>query len=87
MQTIRGTKIEANFRNFVPQHFAEENMPSILFAGTGKFLFDSLSQNAAAKIFQKLCKKKRRLLRYRQIILLSYFGCFVKTNFFRVQIN
>jgi hypothetical protein len=44
MQTIRGTKIEANFRNFVPKHFAEENTLSILFAGTGNFLFYSLSQ-------------------------------------------
>jgi hypothetical protein len=28
------TKIEANFRNFVPKHFSEENTLSILFAGT-----------------------------------------------------
>jgi hypothetical protein len=29
---FRGTKIEANFRNFVLKHFAEENTLSILFA-------------------------------------------------------
>jgi hypothetical protein len=35
---FRGTKIEANFLNFVPKHFAEENMLSILFGGTENFL-------------------------------------------------
>ncbi len=32
-----GTKIEANSRNSVPKHFADENTLSILFAGTGFF--------------------------------------------------
>jgi hypothetical protein len=36
---LRGTKIEANFWNFV-----EENTISILFSGTGNFRFESLSQ-------------------------------------------
>jgi hypothetical protein len=47
---FHGTEIEANFcQNFAPQHFAEENTLSILFAGTGYFCFESLSQNAAAE--------------------------------------
>ncbi len=48
-----GTKIVANFWSFVPKHFTEENMLSILFAGTGNFWFEPLSQNAAAEKFQK----------------------------------
>jgi hypothetical protein len=52
------TKIEANFRIFVPKHFSEENTLSILFAGTGNFLFDSLSQNAAAENFKNCARKK-----------------------------
>jgi hypothetical protein len=47
--SVPWNKNRNNFRNFVPKHFAEENMLSILFAGTGTFCFDSFSQNAAAK--------------------------------------
>jgi 16S rRNA G966 N2-methylase RsmD len=51
------TKIEASFRNFVLKHFAEENMLLILFAGTGNFRFESLSQNMAAKTFKTSARK------------------------------
>jgi hypothetical protein len=38
--------------NFVPEHFAKENMLSILFAGTGNFRYESLSQKAATENFK-----------------------------------
>jgi hypothetical protein len=56
--------IEAYFLNFVPNHFATENTLSVLFSGTGNSRFESLSQNEAAKNFQKTFQK-------------SYFGCVV----------
>jgi hypothetical protein len=49
--------VEANFRNFVPKHFADENMLAILFSGTGNFHFESLSQNAAAENFKNSVRK------------------------------
>jgi hypothetical protein len=49
--------MEANFPNFVPKHFAEENMLSIMFAGTGNFRFESLSQYTVDKN-KKICVKK-----------------------------
>jgi hypothetical protein len=52
-----GPKIETNFWNFFFQAFYEENMLSILFAGTGIVCFESLSQNAAANNFKK-CQNK-----------------------------
>jgi hypothetical protein len=54
-----GTKIEANSRNSVPNHFAEEKT----------------TQN---KMWQLKISN-----RYGQIILLNYFGCFVKEIFSR----
>ncbi len=56
-------------------------MLSVRFARTGNDCFESLSQNAAAENLIKV-SEKRRLLRFGQIILLSYFGCFVKQIFF-----
>jgi hypothetical protein len=46
-----------NFWNFVPKHFAEENMLSILFAGTGNFHYESLSQNVAAENVKNSVRK------------------------------
>jgi hypothetical protein len=60
-------------------------MLSILFAGTGIVCFESLSQNAAAKILKSV--RKRQLLRFGQIILYSYFGCFVKQIFSVIQFH
>jgi hypothetical protein len=51
---FRGTKIEANFRNFVPKHFAEENILSILFFETGNFCCESLS---GSKRSSQKCQK------------------------------
>jgi hypothetical protein len=42
---------------FCSEHFAEENMLSFLFAGTGIFLFESHSQNGQPKISKK-CEKR-----------------------------
>jgi hypothetical protein len=50
---FRRTKMEEYFWNFVVKHIAEEKLLSILFAGTGFFRFESISQNAAAEN----CKK------------------------------
>jgi hypothetical protein len=50
--------VEANFRNFVPKHFADENMLTVLFSGTGNFHFESLSQNAAAENFTNSVRKE-----------------------------
>jgi hypothetical protein len=64
---FRGTD---NFRDSVPlkknggtllefflKHIEEENLLSILFAGTRNFLIESISPNAAAENFKKIvCK-------------------------------
>jgi hypothetical protein len=50
--TILWKSNNSEFR-FVPQHLTEENMLSILFAGTGNFCFEPLSQNVAAEKCQK----------------------------------
>jgi hypothetical protein len=63
--------VEANFRNFVPKHFADENMLSVLFAGTRNFRFKSLSQNEAAENFTNSVRKD------------EFLRCFVKLFFSR----
>jgi hypothetical protein len=50
-------KIGANIRKFVLKHFAEQNTLSILFARTGNFLFESVSQNGAAENFKNSDRK------------------------------
>jgi len=59
-----GTKIEANPRNSVPNHSAEE-----------KNSRNSVLWNKKSKLSED------RLLRHGQIIMLSYFGCFLKQIF------
>jgi hypothetical protein len=66
-------QIEANFRNKIANHFVEEIMLSILFAGSGNFRFESLPKiskivsgkttfevwtNPFAKLFWLFCLKK-----------------------------
>ncbi len=53
---FRWTKIEANLRSFVPKHFTEENLISVLFAGTRNFRFESLFPNAVDKISKSVRK-------------------------------
>jgi hypothetical protein len=68
-----GIKIEANFRNFVPKHFAEENTLSILFDGPGNFRFESLFQNTATEN-SKNSVRKDDFWDTDKKILFSYFG-------------
>jgi hypothetical protein len=49
---FRRTKREEHFWNFVVKHIAEENLLSILFAGTEDFRFESTLPNAAAENFK-----------------------------------
>ncbi len=73
------TKIGANFRNFVLKHFAEENMFLILFAGTGNFRFESLSQNMAAKTLKKM--QEKTIFEVHTNNFFNYFGYFVQLIF------
>ncbi len=54
---FRETDREANFRNFVPKHFMEENTLSVLFARTGNFNFESLCQNPATENLKNSVRK------------------------------
>ncbi len=53
---------------------------SVCWNGKRSFLIHFLKTRQLKN--SKNVSEKRRLLRYRQIILLSYFGCFRKTYFF-----
>jgi hypothetical protein len=54
---FRGTNIEANFRNFVPKHFKEENTLSILFDVIGNFRSESLLKTRQPKIPKTVSEK------------------------------
>ncbi len=77
-----GIKIEANFRNFVPKHFAEENTLSILFDGPGNLRFVSVSQKTAAENFKNSVRKDDFWGTKKN--LFSYFG--YSAEFFRNEI-
>jgi hypothetical protein len=80
---FNGTKIEANFRNFVPKHYVEENSVLLLFAGSGigNFRFESLSQNAAGENFKNSVRKTIFDLRYGPNHFVMIFCQYCKTNF------
>ncbi len=77
---FRGTKIEANFWNSVPNHSVppeEKRSRNLVPWNKNK----SKLSDFCTEAFRRRKFQKRQLLKYGQIILLCYFGYFVKLGF------
>jgi hypothetical protein len=78
MQTIRGNKNRSQLSEFCSEAFCGRKH-ALNSVRKLSFLF-TFSKTRQLKN-SKIVSEKRRLLRYRQIIFVSYFGCFVKLIF------